>query len=129
MGRSRDCFSAGICLQNFMGELVMVYEFYLTRTGVGENGSLTWDSVAGTLAGELAEEVESTLGAAEQLGYITSHPYPTHYDLKDPRHDPGEFGLVLSRSFVIPESLQALTGPLIKPSPPLVSEDGLHYIF
>ena len=107
----------------------MRYEFNLIRTGVGEGGTLIWDSIAGTVSGELAEEMESDLCSAEEKGYMTGHPHPTHYDMKDPRHDPGEFGLLLSVSFVIPDELLALVEPLIKLSPPLVTEEGLHLLF
>ena len=93
----------------------MLFEFNLKRTGAGEGGTLTWDSSAGTVAGELADEMESYLCSAEEKGYTTAHPYPTHYDMKDPRHDPDE--------------LREVFAPLIKPSPSAVTEDGLHRLF
>ena len=84
----------------------MRYEFNLRRTGVGEGGSLSWDSVTGVLSGEMAAEMEERLSGAEQDGYVISHPYPTEYKLTDPRHDPGQFAVVLGCAFAIPESLR-----------------------
>ena len=85
----------------------MRYEFNLTRTGVGDGGTLSWDSATGELSGELAAEMEERLSGAEQDGSVTSHPYPTEYKLTDPRHDPGQFAVVLGCAFAIPQSLRA----------------------
>ncbi|MEL0081928.1 MAG: hypothetical protein VW985_02665 [Gammaproteobacteria bacterium] len=34
-----------------------------------------------------------------------THPYPTHYEIKNPRHDEGDFALVLSQGFKVPAAL------------------------
>jgi len=83
----------------------MRHEFDLERTGAGRGGTLIWDSVSGAVAGELAAEMEARLAAAERDGYVVSHPYPTQYPVADPRHDEGDFAVVLSQGFKVPASL------------------------
>lgn len=83
----------------------MRHEFELERTGAGRGGTLIWDSASGDLAGDLAAEMEQRIAAAEQDGYVVSHPYPTQYSVTDPRHDEGDFAVVLSAGFKVPASL------------------------
>lgn len=83
----------------------MRHEFQLERTGAGQGGTLIWDSVSGALSGDLAAEMEQRIAAAERDGYVVSHPYPTQYRVKDPRHDEGDFAAVLGAGFKVPASL------------------------
>ena len=83
----------------------MRHEFHLQAYGSNDSGTLTWDSESGTVTGHLATLVDAALTDAEGSGSVTTHPYPTTYLVKDPRHDPAEFGLVISTLFPLPKVL------------------------
>ncbi len=58
----------------------MKHEFELWRPGKDQpDGRITWDSDAGTLSGDLAEELEKLIDQAIADGVLVSHPMPTSY--------------------------------------------------
>lgn len=75
----------------------MKHEFELWRPGKDQpDGRITWDSDAGTLSGDLAEELEKLIDQAIADGVLVSHPMPTSYRITRPLHDAAQLGAIIS---------------------------------
>ena len=84
----------------------MKHEFELWRPGKDQpDGRITWDSDAGTLSGDLAEELEKLIDQAIADGVLVSHPMPTSYRITRPLHDAAQLGAIISLRWRTPELL------------------------
>ena len=55
-----------------------------------------WDESAGTIIGRDAIRVLGAMLNAQRLGGVTTHPFPTDYEIHDPLHQIEEFATVLT---------------------------------
>jgi len=78
---------------------------------LGRSGTLEWDSDTGELGGTLANEVACALDEAKTRGSVewaAAIPSSLTYPIRDPRHAPAEFAVILgSMGFTLPPELAA----------------------
>lgn len=78
----------------------------LNPIGRYTGGTLNWNPDTGELSGPMAETVSTLIDRALRRGGVTTHPYPTFYEVHDPLHNVRDFALVLSQFWKVPAELR-----------------------
>lgn len=77
--------------------------------------TFTWDSQSGEFSGPDAKLVQARVNEALNEGGVTSDPYPTFYEVKDPTHNEPELAAIISQWWELPKSWENyLAGPGIE---------------
>ncbi len=72
-----------------------------------------WDAEAGLFRGSGAAEVEGLIAHAMREGVVISHPYPSPYEITDPRHKAADLAVVLGQFWILSRELAR-----VHPEPP-----------
>jgi len=74
-----------------------MYRVDFPSIGAGKGLQFTWDSATGVLSGRDAAFVLLAVQDALRDGTVTSHPWPTVYQIRDPLHSQPELAAVISQ--------------------------------
>ena len=87
-------------------------------------GTVEWDEETGSVAGPLADRIRRMAESAAAAGSVTSHPYPTVYEVGPlPMRSRRDLALIISQLWPVPEPLvEAL------PEPPETDEAGVEVL-
>lgn len=72
-----------------------------------------WDAATGSFRGSGAPEVEALITHAMREGVVISDPYPSPYEITDPRHKAADLEVVLRQFWRLPRALAR-----VHPEPP-----------
>ncbi len=78
----------------------------LSPIGRHAGGTVMWNPDTGELKGPLADTVRTLIERALRRGGVTTHPYPTFYEVDDPWHNVRDFALVVSQFWNVPAELK-----------------------
>lgn len=86
----------------------MTIRLDLVHELAGLNGYVNWDEETGAIDGPLAAELALMAREAATARRVTSHPYPTEYEIgPEPLRSPRDLALVISQVWAVPEQLRA----------------------
>lgn len=74
-----------------------MYQVDFPPLGAGKSLQFAWDPAAGVLSGRDAAFVLLAVQDAMRDGTVTSHPWPTVYQVRDPLHTLPEMAAVVSQ--------------------------------
>lgn len=87
-----------------------MYRVDFLSIGAGKGLQFAWDPAAGVLSGRDAAFVLLAVQDALRDGTVTSHPWPTVYQVRDPLHSLPELAAVVSQFCVLNEEWQSALG-------------------
>lgn len=90
-----------------------MYRVDFPSIGAGKGLQFAWDPAAGVLSGRDAAFVLLAVQDALRDGTVTSHPWPTVYQVRDPLHSLPELAAVVSQFCALNEEWQSALGRIV----------------
>lgn len=92
-----------------------MYRVDFPSLGAGKGLQFAWDPAAGVLSGRDAAFVLLAVQDALRDGTVTSHPWPTVYQVRDPLHTLPEMAAVVSQFCMLNEEWQSALSSIAPP--------------